>query len=121
MMSGAFEGEYFIINNLSLGFRLEDATDFGAGKAPHNILSMTARVRYIFDVDQVWKAYLGLGFGAALIGDSHWAADIVTPNVGGYYQFNDHLSFGVDANMHILVRSTTAVAFSLGPAVRWKF
>ncbi len=121
MMSGALEGEYFILNNLAIGFRIEDATDFKATEAPHNVLSMTARIRYIFDVDDQWKAYLGAGFGAALLGASQWAADIAVPNVGGYYQFNDNFSLGVDANMHVFVRSQTAFAFSLGPAFRWKF
>jgi opacity protein-like surface antigen len=121
MMSAALEGEYFILNNLTLGFRIEDATDFKMTDPPHNVLSMTARVRYIFDVDDQWKAYLGAGFGAALLGSSQWAADIAVPNVGGYYQFNDNFSLGVDANMHVLVRSQTAFVFSLGPAFRWKF
>ena len=121
MLSGALEGEYFILNNLTLGFRIEDATDFKMTEAPHNVLSMIARVRYIFDVDDQWKAYLGAGFGAALLGKSSWAADIAIPNVGGYYQFNDNFSLGVDANMHVFVRSQTAFAFSLGPTFRWKF
>lgn len=121
MVSGAVEGEYFIINNLSIGFRIEDATDFKLGDPPHNVLMMTTKVRYIFDIDENWKAYLGGGGGIALLGSSTWAGDINVPNVGGYYMFNDHFSVGVDANMHVFVRSNTAFAFSLGPSFRWKF
>jgi opacity protein-like surface antigen len=121
MMSGAIEGEYFVHNNVPIGIRLEDATDFKAGDSPHNVFSITVRGRYIFDVDPSWKAYLGMGVGTALLGDSHWAFDLVATNVGGYYQFNDHLSIGADANFHVLIRSNTAFAFSLGPAFRWKF
>lgn len=121
MASFAAEGEYFILNNLSLGLRLEEATDFALGDSPHSVFLTTMKVKYIFDLDNNWKAYLGGGGGLALLGSSHWAGDINIPTVGGYYELNDHMSVGVDANMHLLVRSETAFAFSMGPSFRWKF
>lgn len=122
MVSGAFEGEYFIMNNLSLGFRIEEATDFKLGDSPHNVFSFVTKVRYIFDIDDPWAMYLGIGIGGALLGSTTWVGDIVPINVGGYYQYNDHLSFGIDANMHVFVRSSNVpIAFSLGPAFRWRF
>ncbi len=121
MLSGAFEGEYFILENLSLGFRLQESTDFKMGDAPHNVFSFGAIVRYTFDVAEDWAVYYGVGGGGALIGSSSWAGDFIPVNFGGYYQFDDHLSFGVDSGMHVFVRSNTAVAFWIGPMVRWKF
>lgn len=121
MLSGAVEGEYFLLENLSLGFRIEGASDFKMGDSPHSVFLFDAKARYIFDIDDNWKAYLGLGGGVALLGSSTWAGDVNIPNVGGYYQFNDHISFGVDANMHVLLWSRTAFAFSLGPSFRWMF
>jgi opacity protein-like surface antigen len=121
MMSFAVEGDYFILNNLSIGLKLEEATDFKWGDAPHSVFLTTVKAKYIFDIDENWKAYLGGGGGIALIGSSTWAGDINIPNIGGYYQIDDHMSVGLDANMHILIRSETAFAFSMGPSFRWKF
>ena len=122
MLSGAFEGEYFIINNLSLGFRIEEATDFKLGDSPHNVFSFVAKVRYVFDIDDPWAMYIGVGGGGALLGKNTWAGDLVPVNIGGYYQYSDHLSFGIDANMHVFIRSgSTPIAFSLGPSFRWRF
>ena len=122
MLSGALEGEYFALNNLSVGFRMEGASDFKLGDSPHSVFSFVAMVRYVFDISDPWAMYLGIGGGGALLGKSTWVGDIMPVNVGGYYQFNDHLSFGLDAAMHVFVRSSRIpVAFSFGPCVRWRF
>jgi len=122
MLSGAVEGEYFALNNLSVGFRMEGASDFKLGDSPHSVFSFIALVRYIFDISDPWAMYLGIGGGGALLGKSTWVGDIMVANVGGFYQFNDHVSFGLDAAMHVLVRSSRIpVSFSFGPAFRWRF
>lgn len=122
MVSGTLEGEYFALNNLSVGFRMEGATDFKLGDSPHSVFSFVGMVRYTFDISDPWAMYLGIGVGGALLGSSTWVGDVMPVNVGGYYQFNDHLSFGLDAAMHVFVRSSRIpIAFSFGPVVRWRF
>jgi hypothetical protein len=123
MMSAGLEGEYFFLEKLSAGLRAEIATDFHADPGVDTILSFVPRVRYVFDIRNHprWKVYAQGGVGLALLDGSHAAADIAIPGGGFWYQWRDGWSFGADTSMHILVRSTTAIAFCFSPAVRYEF
>lgn len=123
MMSFGVDGEYFFLENLSANFRLEEATDFKIGDPPHSVFTFVARARYTWDIGTSgkWALYVQGGGGGALIGSSHGAGDIAIPGGGIYYQWDDHLSFGADASMHILIRDDTAIAFGITPVVRYQF
>jgi hypothetical protein len=123
MISFGIDGEYFFLENLSANFRVEEATDFGAGDPPHSVFTFIARARYVFDVGSSgkWSIYVQGGGGGALIGSSHGAGDLSIPGGGFWYQWNNNWSFGADANMHILIRDETAIAFDVTPVVRYQF
>lgn len=123
MMSFGLDAEYFILENLSVNFRLEEATDFKAGGSPHSVLTFVARARYAFDLGSSgkWVMYVQGGGGGALIGSSRGAGDLAIPGLGFWYQWNDHWSFGMDSSLHILFRSETAIAFDVTPVVRFMF
>lgn len=123
MISFGADGEYYFLENLSANFRIEEATDFMAGGAPHSVLTFVARARYVFDIGSSgrWAAYVQGGGGGALIGSGTGAGDITIPGGGFWYQWTEHWSVGADANMHILIRDETAFAFDLTPVVRYRF
>ena len=123
MISLGIDGEYYFLENLSANFRLEEATDFKVGDPPHSILTFVARARYVFDVGNSgrWAIYVQGGGGGALIGSNHGAGDLSIPGGGFWYQWNDHWSFGADANLHVLIRDETAIAFDITPAFRYRF
>lgn len=123
MISFGLDGEYFFLENLSANFRIEEATDFKAGDPPHSVFTFVARARYVFDIGSSgkWAAYIQGGGGGALIGSSHGAGDISIPGGGFWYQWGNNWSFGVDTNLHILIRDETAIAFDVTPVVRYQF
>jgi len=123
MMSMGLDGEYYFLENLSANFRIEEATDFKSGHPPHSVLTFVARARYVFDVGNSgrWAIYVQGGGGGALIGSSNGAGDISIPGGGFWYQWNDRWSFGADANLHILIRDESAIAFDFTPVVRYQF
>ncbi|MFH1829690.1 MAG: hypothetical protein ABH871_02785 [Pseudomonadota bacterium] len=119
MMAMGVEGEYFFWDKLSAGMRIEVATDFD----DITLLSFVPRARYVFDLTNHprWSIYVQGGVGLALYNAKHAAADIAIPGGGFWWQWTDNWSVGADASMHILVRSTTAVGFTIGPAIRYQF
>ena len=123
MMSAGLEGEYFFWEKLSVGLRAEMATDFHADPGVDTILSFVPRARYVFDLRNHprWSIYAQAGVGLALLDGKHAAADIALPGGGFWWRWRDGWSIGADASMHILVRSTTAIAFCFSPAIRYQF
>lgn len=123
MMSFGGEGEYFFLENLSASFRIEEATDFNAGKAPHSVLTFVARARYIFDIGDSgrWALYGQAGGGGALLGKSNGGGDFSLPGGGFWYQFDENWFLGADCNLHILIADETAVGFGIAPFARYQF
>lgn len=123
MMSFGLDGEYYFLENLSANFRVEEATDFKIGNSPHSVFTFVARARYVFDIGDSgrWSAYVQGGGGGALMGSSRGAGDLSIPGGGIWYQWSDRWSFGADANMHVLIRNNTAIAFDVTPVVRYQF
>ena len=123
MMSIGLEGEYYFLENLSVALRLEEATDFKIGSAPHSIFMFDVRARYVFDVGQSgkWALYAQAGAGGALIGKSNGAVDIAIPGGGFWYEWWPNWFAGIDTSLHILVRNPTAIAFDIVPTIRYQF
>jgi len=123
MMGVGIEGEYFIFERLSAGMKIQVATDFASNNELNSILSFIPQARYVFDFDSHprWSAYVQAGAGIALLDGSTVAADIAIPGGGIWWQYNEKFSIGLDASLHILARSSTAVAFFAGPALRYQF
>ncbi|MFH1874583.1 MAG: hypothetical protein ABH859_05285 [Pseudomonadota bacterium] len=123
MLSVGLEGEYFILENLSASFRIEEATDFKIGASPHSVLNFVARARYVFDIGNSgnWAAYVQGGLGGAIIGKSHGAFDLAIPGGGFWYQWYQNWFIGLDCSMHILIRNPTAIAFDVTPSIRYQF
>ncbi|HQG13327.1 MAG: hypothetical protein BWY40_00879 [bacterium ADurb.Bin270] len=123
MMGIGAEGEYFIFERLSAGMKIQVATDFASNNELNSILSFIPQARYLFDFDSHprWTAYVQAGAGIALLDGSSVAADIAIPGGGIWWQYNEKLSIGLDLSLHILARSSTAVAFFAGPAFRYQF
>lgn len=123
MMGIGVEGEYFFFENLSAGLRIKVATDFKSDPKPNAILSFVPQARYVFDFENHprWSLYVQAGVGLALIDGGNVAADIAIPGGGFWWQWNEKASVGLDASLHILARSNTAVAFFAGPAFRYQF
>ncbi|MFH0800755.1 MAG: hypothetical protein V2A66_11345 [Pseudomonadota bacterium] len=121
MMTLGAEGEYFFFEKLSAGLRVETATKF----KNTTILSFVPRVRYFFDSDKYprWSTYVQAGIGVATYfwNGTHAAADIAIPGGGISWQWTDHFSVGADASLHIYVRDSTAVGFTLAPTFRYLF
>lgn len=123
MMGIGAEGEYFFFERLSAGLRIQFATDFKKDASPNAILSFLPQVRYVFDFDKYPRlsVYAQAGAGVALLEGKTAYADIAIPGGGFWWRWNENFSVGFDVSMHILVRSTTAVAGFFGPAFRYLF
>lgn len=121
LMTFGAEGEYFFFERLSAVMRIEAATKF---KNPA-VLSFTPRARYVFDLDRHprWAIYAqaGAGLGLYVGGGTLAFADIAVPGGGFWWQWTDKWSFGGDTSLHVMVRSSTAVGFTIAPVVRYTF
>lgn len=119
MMNIGPEGEYFFWENLSAGMRIWVASDF----ADITIVSFLPFARYVFDFASHprWSVYVQAGVGLALYQGEHAAADIAIPGGGFWWQWTDRWSVGADASLHVLARSSTAVGFTISPAIRYQF
>ncbi|MBT3181922.1 MAG: hypothetical protein HN337_05365 [Deltaproteobacteria bacterium] len=123
MMGLGVEGEYFFFEQFSAGLRINLATDFKSDNNPNTIVSFVPQARYVFDLESAprWSFYVQAGAGIALVDGGNIAADIAIPGGGFWWQYNDSMSFGFDASLHLLVRSNMMVSFFAGPAFRYQF
>lgn len=123
MATFGIEGEYFFFDRLSAGLRMLFATDFKKDAKPNAILSFIPQARYVFDVgsSERWAIYVQGGVGITLLDGDTVAADIMIPGGGFWWKWTERWSVGADAALHVLARSSTAIAFHVSPALRYTF
>jgi len=123
MIGMGLEGEYYFFEHLAAGMRVMFSTDFHRDSKINSVVSFVPYAKYVFDFENHprWSAYVQAGVGVSLLDGGHASADIAIPSGGILWHWNQGFSIGFDASLHILARSSSAVAFFAGPVVRYQF
>lgn len=109
---------YFMWDNISLGFRFDAITSF-----KNSIFVFMPKAGYYHEIDDDFSAYINGGFGISYITNPKKAyATIGIPGVGVTYSITDHLSISLDTNLNTAIgKNASALIWSAGPLLKWKF